>query len=250
MVAISQPAHARLAGAIAKHWGNQHTWRSEPWAPVVVAANRHDDGWEMWDASPTIDPSGAPLDFITVSTPTRVEIYRQGVEMVRDEDPHARALVSMHLAGLFLGRFEEGAPRLADYLEGSDKSLVGKFVADQYTAEDPPEGATADVLMDHYRLLQVFDQISLLLCLTPPGRASNTALRFVPLQQGGTLEQIVISVDGVSATLDPYPLGAKEVAVSVGGRLLDEQTFDDSESYRRALAVAPKEELHFILRPV
>lgn len=249
MLAITQADHARLSGAIARVWGNEKAWRPEPWEPLVAAAARHDDGWIEWDARPTVDSAGSPHDFITVSLAERIEIYRRGVEVVRNEDPHTQVLVSMHLSGLFLGRLEPGAPKLVDFLEGGDRRLVEEFIAEQKVwGEEAPEGMTGATQLAQYRLLQVFDQLSLVLCLNPPERPSDTTLSFVPLSEpGADLEPMRVSAEGGRATLAPYPLGTEPVEVAVLGKMLSSQDFPDVDSYPRALAEAPIEELRFRL---
>lgn len=249
MLAITQADHARLAGAIADSWGNERAWSPPPWRELVAATRRHDDGWIAWDEAPTLNERGSPHDFITVPTPERLEIYRRGVEVMRDEHPHAQLLVSMHLVGLFLGRLVPGASKLIESLQGRDRELVEKFIAEQGVwHEEAPNGMAASDLLAQYRLLQAFDQISLILCLNPPDRPSSTTLSYVPLSApGSSLAPVEVRTEGNRATLDPYPLASDQVELSIEGKVLPDQTFEDVEVYRRALAGAEVEELVFTL---
>lgn len=247
MLVITQRDHALLAGELADAWGNELAWRPEPWEDLVTAARRHDDGWVDWDENPTLNDYGLPHDFITLATPERVIVYRRGVEIVGNETPHAQLLVSMHLVGLFLGRLQPEAPKLIDSLSGEDRKLVDKFIAEQDVwGKEPPDGMKAQDLLAQYRLLQVFDLMSLVLCLTPAGGSAGNTLGFVPLTAPGTnVVTMEMKLDEGRVTLDPYPLASEKVEVAISGRVLSSEPFDDLENYRRALANARTEELHF-----
>lgn len=249
MLAITQRDHAELAGALAAAWGNERAWRPEPWDDLVTASHRHDDGWIEWDANPTLNDFEMPYDFITLPTPDRVNIYRRGVEVVRNETPHAQLLVSMHLVGLFLGRLQPESPKLIDSLAGPDRELVDKFIAEQDVwGREPPLGMTAQDLLAQYRLLQVFDLMSLVLCLTPAGGSASNTVGLVPMEAPGTnVTTVDMMLESGGVTLDPYPLASEGVEVGVTGRVISSDPFEDVDSYRSALADAPTEDLRFTI---
>ena len=54
---VFQSDHADLSGAFARAWaekGHRHD-------SLVVAAERHDDGWAVWEQAPQVDDSGKLL---------------------------------------------------------------------------------------------------------------------------------------------------------------------------------------------
>jgi len=60
---IRHPDHAHLAGDFATAWGNEIFRKPEPRARVLEGITRHDDGWAMRDAHPTITRQGKPSAF-------------------------------------------------------------------------------------------------------------------------------------------------------------------------------------------
>ena len=98
---VMQTDHADLAGAFADAWrdrGSRHE-------SVAVAAQRHDDGWAVWERSPRRDESGKPVNFLDVDVRSHLAFYRAGIAAVTEHDPHAGLLVSMHGAGIYRQRY-------------------------------------------------------------------------------------------------------------------------------------------------
>lgn len=250
LLAITQPDHARLAGRVAEAWGGI-AWRPAPWRPLEVAAHRHDDGWAAWEASPTLNESGEPIDFLTVPTPERVEIYRRSVDLVAGEHPHVGLLVSMHMTGLFLGRFEPDAQRSIDSLQGQNRDRAESFVAQQEswrsTLLQGADDAASATLDSQYRLLQVFDRLSLVLCMQPVAELEETRFGYVSLHERGPLSGFDLRVRSGLVVLDPYPLSIDPLKLSIAARPLPSTTFDGLDEYRRQLAQACPEELNFTL---
>jgi len=98
---VLQTDHATLAGAFARAW----TERGPAHDAVVIAAERHDDGWAVWERSPLVDAGGAPVGFLDVHVPAHLAFYRAAIAAVTDEDPYAGLLVSMHGAGIYRQRY-------------------------------------------------------------------------------------------------------------------------------------------------
>ena len=55
---ITQNDHGDLAGQFAAHWGNRPFAKLNPYQPMVLAAEAHDNGWWDWDIHPSIDDDG------------------------------------------------------------------------------------------------------------------------------------------------------------------------------------------------
>ncbi len=47
---ITQNDHGDLAGQFAAHWGNGPFAKLNPYQPMVLAAEAHDNGWWDWDS--------------------------------------------------------------------------------------------------------------------------------------------------------------------------------------------------------
>jgi hypothetical protein len=52
VLAIGQPAHARLCGQFARAWGNERFGTVEPLEEVALGAEQHDLAWSDWDIAP------------------------------------------------------------------------------------------------------------------------------------------------------------------------------------------------------
>ena len=240
VIAISQADHAGLSGVFAKHWNEGPYLRPVPWDRVVNATIHHDDGWIGWDASPTVDADGNPYDFITLPTPDRLGVYEEGIRAVLGEDPWTILLVSMHLTGLFLGRFEPGASRLVDGLEGDDRRMADNFLQEESARQDRLRSELGVDPMPHYRLLQVFDRLSLYFCMTAAADLYPTSIEGVP----GSDLRISIQVSEGSATFKPLPFDSPfEFAIPAVSLKAGE--FLSSKAYREALASGERVELSF-----
>ena len=103
-LAITQPAHALLAGEVARAWGNAAVARPDPFAEVCLGAEQHDVAWAEWDLAPAAArarpsrgelPRGAvrpaPRDLARRAAPgARAEPVGGAARLAaRDEHPHA-----------------------------------------------------------------------------------------------------------------------------------------------------------------
>jgi uncharacterized protein DUF3891 len=253
LLLFAQPDHAALAGEFAQRWGNESFWRPGQDEALLVAARHHDDGWALWEAAPGLSEFGSPVDFLTTPMEERVQIYRRCVDMAAGRDLHAGILVSLHFAGLFLGRFEPGAFRVIDSLQGRNRELVQKFIAEQerwrHEADEGGSGGVAldnDLVMAEYRLLQIFDLLSLVVCMQPLDEISNQTFDLVPTT-GAETGRIKLKREGTRLILDPYPLDSAPLHFSIKGRALDRHTFNGGGEFRGLYEAAPLEEVAFSL---
>ncbi|HZT45335.1 MAG TPA: DUF3891 family protein [Gaiellaceae bacterium] len=150
---VMQTDHADLSAAFARAWATPVS-RS-----LVLATERHDDGWAVWEQAPRVDDAGRPVNFLEVDVRSHLAFYRAGIAAITEQDADAGLLVSMHGAGIYRQRYGLdlglGLTRAA---EAQDE--VDAFVAEQEAkfSGDPGE-RQAD-----YELLQLFDRLSLYFC--------------------------------------------------------------------------------------
>jgi hypothetical protein len=69
-------------------------------ASLVVAAERHDDGWAVWEQAPRVDGPGKPVNFLDVDVRSHLAFYWAGISAITEQYAHAGLLVSMHGAGI------------------------------------------------------------------------------------------------------------------------------------------------------
>jgi hypothetical protein len=151
-----QTDHADLSGAFARAW-SEHGRRHDA---LVLAAERHDDGWAVWEQAPRIDESGRPVNFLDVDVRSHLAFYRAGIAAVTEQDPYAGLLVSMHGAGIYRQRYGLD-PALGLTRAPEVQEEVEAFVAEQ----EAKYGGELGEQQGDYELLQLYDRLSLYFCM-------------------------------------------------------------------------------------
>ncbi len=240
---ILQPDHAAACGLMAEWWGSAGGVFAppDPSDAVALAAREHDNGWAEWDAAPTVDrQTGRPRNFTEMPIPEYLPIWRRGIRRTTDRDRYAGLLVSLHGAYLLRHRRARGTdpPEDQEALEG--------FLKEQAMLQEQTQqmlGQHRDAVPRNFRLLQVWDRLSLLLCCGP---IPSTTLDRVPARDG-TLDIAVLPDSERSAALRPYPFGRSPLEFTVPARRLPARAFATPEILRSALALAPTETLRLTL---
>jgi hypothetical protein len=191
---VLQTDHADLSAAFAR------AWRTPLSPSLVVAAERHDDGWAVWEQAPRVDADGKPITFLEVDVRSHLAFYRAGIAAITEQDEDAGLLVSMHGAGIYRERYGlDPGLGLARAAEAQDE--VDAFVADQ---EAKFGGEPGDRRGD-YELLQLFDRLSLYFCMRDleAGEAAEV--------QGYRLEPVA----PWHVRLTPFPFGEQPARFSL-----------------------------------
>jgi len=212
---VLQTDHADLSGAIARAWRQQGPQHSS----LVIAAERHDDGWAVWEQAPGVDADGKPVNFLEVDVRSHLAFYRAGIAAIGEQDPHAGLLVSMHGAGIYKQRYgldESLGLARATEVQGE----VDAFVAEQ----EAKFGGHPGNRWDDYELLQLYDRLSLYFCMRDVENGEPAEL------QGYTLEP----VGPWHVRLAPYPFGEGAGSFSLVRRVLPKNGAAD------VLATAPE----------
>jgi Protein of unknown function (DUF3891) len=167
---VLQTDHADLAAAFARAW-------STPLPPsLVVAAERHDDGWAVWEQAPRLDADGKPINFLEVDIRSHLAFYRAGIAAITEQDEDAGLLVSMHGAGIYRQRYGLD-PGLGLARAAEAQGDIDAFVAEQ---EAKFGGELGDRRRD-YELLQLFDRLSLYFCMREGDEADLQGYRLEPI---------------------------------------------------------------------
>ena len=198
---VLQTDHADLAGAFARAWSEQGP-RHEA---VALAAQRHDDGWAVWERAPRLDETGAPVNFLAVDVRSHLAFYRAGIAAITEQDAHAGLLVSMHGAGIYRQRYGlDPALGLSRAAEAQEE--VEAFVAEQ----EAKYGGEPGERLGDYELLQLFDRLSLYFCMrdVETGEAAEI--------QGHRLEPIA----PWHVRIAPYPFGESPARFSLLRRVI------------------------------
>jgi hypothetical protein len=207
---VMQTDHADLSGALAEAWSD----RGPRHDSAVVAARRHDDGWAVWERSPLVDDSGAPVGFLDVHVPAHLAFYRAAIAAITDEDAYAGLLVSMHGAGIYRRRYGSD-PSLGLSRAAEVQGLVDAFVAEQedaYPARLEQAGVDDELRWADYHRLQWFDRFSLAFCLREWDDPDGTPFEVGPYTFTPT--------GPWQARVDPFPFAGGSASFSLVRRLV------------------------------
>ena len=248
LLLFRQTDHALLSGAFATAWGNDvipaPTRRDE----TLVAAARHDDGWAQWELAPKLRADGEPVDFIRVPVSDHVPLYKRGIDLVCEEDDYAGLLASLHGERLYTRPFHPGMDPRIQHLKGENLELAQSYVDGEHARqrqllERLGEDARADA-EEGWRLLQVWDRLSLLVCMQPVREGAEQT--FPPIASvDGDVRITARAIGEGTVALDPYPLSEDDVTFDIVATRTDRTRWDDEESFRREFRSAPHERLRF-----
>ncbi len=198
---IRQQDHAQLSGALA------HVWRDPAGEPLpyrlVWTTGVHDAAWIDLDRSPILNPeSGRPHDFRRLPLARKLGPYRRGVARVAALDPYASLQVSRHYSS-FLDA-DSGDAEVEAFLD-TERERRAELVQ-----RLPGRLREQPLLERELAYLKLFDTLSLYLCLTGPGVATETRPEWlvpddeVETPEGRRVELSWRSEDKL--VLDPAPL--------------------------------------------
>jgi hypothetical protein len=253
MLLLSQTDHSRLAGQFAAHWGNDTFAPLTPYESVTRAAIFHDFGYLRYETAPSFDPSnGETPMFRQIPTDARrLDEYEWCFNWLLELDPYASLLVSMHRAGLWQQRYKTIASAL-NKVAASDP-LITEFIA-RHEALRPGiierNGFDPKQVWINYRLLQVWDLLSLHFSCTPP---FDDVIEPVPCSYdaaGGEGVRLTLTpVDAYTVAIDPYPFDVRPLRIAVPAKRLAQSRFSDQDAFRKAYFQAPVELMTFTLVP-
>jgi len=250
-IAITQPMHARLAGQLARAWGNERFGEVQPWEEVCLGTEQHDAGHTAWEQAPTLNPqTGLPYSFLEMPRQLHVQLWSQAARRVLPQGRYAALLVSLHGTRLYqrydaANDLPENAWAVQRYLERErvfQEELLASLRSDPHYAPY----ATEEVVARNQRLVGIWDALSLAICF---GRTSPQSWEQVPTSTGTTTMTLSArNDDPTTLLLSPWPFHHQSVTLVYEGRYLKE-TFSDEETMRQALAHVPWVTLQTVLFP-
>jgi hypothetical protein len=255
---VTHPDHARLAGAFAERWGNDTFLSPEPRVNVLKGIARHDDGWTARDAAPQITRQGKPSAFSVelvgkysafeeIDLADYLAVRDRAVRMIAEEDAYAAILISMHTYSLLNDHADRTTiaaaelpllDRFLDQQKTFQQSLMQRIFAD---AQFGAEQKTEDAILDHFRLLQATDNLSLLACVD--FSQPSHLLHPLPLRDGNYTRVAVRSAGSRHFVLDPYPFAEPSLTFQFPARHVVRKTFASAAELQERFAAAPVETL-------
>jgi hypothetical protein len=255
---VKHPDHARLAGAFAERWGNDLFLPPEPREHVLRGISCHDDGWAARDAVPQITRQGKPSAFSTelvgkysgfeeIDLVDYLAVRDRAVRQIAAEDPYAALLISMHTYSLLNDHADkstiapEQLPLFEKFLEGQKalQSSWRKEIASNFKFK--PEHKSEEAILDHFRLLQANDYLSLLTCVD--FQKPVTLLHALPTRGGRHVPIQARAIGTRHFALDPYPFAEHSIRFQLPARHVKGKLFSSAEELQDAFAAAPVEML-------
>ena len=220
---ITQHDHARLSGFLAHHWGGLG---DEPcslsWG-LVQAITLHDLPWLQEDLTPRYNPdTKLPYSFVDFPWEDRVNLYDQGLHELSLMDPEVALLVSLHYASF------KGTLKMHDFQEQEHnrrQTLRAQLSPD---SDDQDESLQSDLAY-----LQMFDMLSLVLCLKGPLAEESHWPRWLlpdnsfPSPTGRAIH--IQWLDENHITCDPFPW-REPLCFSMPFRRLEGTSFADEST--------------------
>ncbi len=257
---ITQNDHARLAGELAAHWGNDRIPASPPPREALILATAlHDAGWIPLDEQPLWNPAtGQPFSFIDEPLVRKLPHYSAGLDLVEQQDAYAALLCSRHYASFF-------PPDRQQELGDTAVNFAAAEHDRQERLRNALRQAGRQIELDREAidlgLLKLWDDLSLYVGLNEPGVAKarehpwyRSGFRTIPLwptgsgcathhaQQPPSIQLHARWLDLSRIALRPFPLQHALVCRLSYRRLT--RSGLDAENFEQRLRQAPWEEQH------
>ncbi|SMO84328.1 DUF3891 family protein [Melghirimyces algeriensis] len=153
-ILIRQHDHGRVSGDFADHW------KDLPDASTRIGIRYHDVGWEELDKQIRWNPmTGKPYTFENYPMEQKLDAYTSGINRVERMDAFSACLCSMHFVSFFSNPVESVAIQFVEREKERQQRLVHKM-----------KRLERDRLAPCLRMLKLCDDLSLFLCLNPPGK--------------------------------------------------------------------------------
>jgi hypothetical protein len=248
LVLINQTDHAKISGLFAAHWGNGEFARPHPYEPVVRAAIFHDAGWYRYETGPRYDvATGKTPSFIQVPLDApQIAAFQWSIDWLTEIDPYAGLLINKHRTGLWRGRY--GAITHPGMFNARNLNpLVETFIAENEARQKEQERAVdGNEFWINYQLLQLWDLLSLYVCVKPP---YDEYIEPVPTgyRDAAGVRVTLKPLTGGKVVIDPYPFDLPSLAIDVPHRRLLTTKFPDEAAFRAAYYQALPQTMRFEL---
>lgn len=253
LLLFRQTDHALLSGAFARAWGNDEVPVPPRREATLVAAARHDDGWAEWELAPKLDLHGGPVDFIHIPVREHTALYKRGIELVESEDPFAGLIASLHGERLYTRPFFPGMDPRIEHLSGDDLDLATAYVEGERSRQerllsDLESDGLKDDAEESWRLLQVWDRLSLLVCMQALERKPDQQMPPITLRSG-EVRIVARGTESGDMTCAPYPFKREPERFVIEAFKTDSRTWESASQFRKDFRTADRVLVTFECRP-
>lgn len=159
---IKQHDHAYVSWQVAVNWKEEYLPYPSARDQVFLAVRQHDRAWipldeeALWDIN-----QEKPYDFIKYPVNKKLPAYQRGIDELEKMSWYAALLSSGHYTSFFSNDHYD-SPAIADFLK---QEKIRKEKIHNY----PVTGIAEEQVREHLNFLQFCDDLSLYICLNPPG---------------------------------------------------------------------------------
>lgn len=220
--------HHALAGRLAEAFGNARFETPEPREAILRLVYHHDQGWDMLDAEPALDPdTGLPYHLLKTPMDRMVATGSASPDHNERYGPYEGLLSSMHTYGLYCGRYGLSDKVVLNDIPPAHRARVDAMLEGELARQARLKVQLAGSpwiepapLMQAYKLLQFCDTLSLYFNLAPAGERGESTFPHVPLSAQADCDVHVREVEPGRYAFAPFPFRASGVKVWCEGRYL------------------------------
>lgn len=253
-----QHDHALAAGELAFAWAGPERDAAPLSFELVLATALHDLSWRELDRRPLRDDrTGRPVTFDEYPVSPKLEAYARGLDDLEAIHSYAALLGSRHYTSFPDVRAAESA-EAREFVAAEETRRERLWRALDFEEARPTDGPWESVSGDEEGVsrdldyLQLFDGLSIFICLTPPSARTGAQPEWVERLRhletpGGRLLHLTWMEDDV-LHVDPFPFrGPVELRLSY--RELPTDSFPDQAALDAAWDAAPEEDWWVSVRP-
>ena len=231
---ILQTDHARASGELAAAFGNGMFAPLYPQELMEYVVAHHDEGWTSVDEEVNRDEhTGLPYHLTQTPLPLLVRTGEGTPNFNEAHHPFCGVVASMHVYGLYHGRYGLSDKIFIDSLTEEHKPLVEGLLSGelarqerlrgQLRAEGHADWAQDGFLFHAYKLLQFFDTLSLYFHMVNAEARAEATFQNVPRALGDDVTVTVRPVSKNAYELSPWPFGEEVLEFTTLGRYLKPQ---------------------------
>ncbi len=247
---IPMTDHLSLVDQMAEAFGNEDFAGIDADSIFRFAIRYHDQGWEEADARMPLDPeTGLPCNLLKTPLDDMIQTGPASVDFNEAHHPLCGLLISMHVYGLFNGRYGLSdkivvealpptvRPRFEAMLQAEldrQARLKAQLAQDPELAEQAEDGP----IFHHYKLLQFFDTLALYFCMAHAEVRTETTFQNVPRSLGDDVSVTVTPLEDGSYRVQPFPFTGHQIELDLPGHVLAPQP--SGTDIQATLAATPK----------
>lgn len=252
LLLVRQRDHATTSAQIARAWDAPNAFTPQSWQAIVDATARHDDGWQLLEDEPPLDPKGKPYGFKRMPTESHLQVWRESVDLIEPDKPLVSLLIAQHARWLYTHFSRESTPHELQitqrFIDQMTMLIAGHL---QHLMGQPNEhrkAVTAQNLQLARRLVAYFDYLSLWLLGAMGDSSFHEPVAFAERQEIITAR--MDKNDSSVIRLQPWPFSQKCVQLHTDVRELEQDQFDTSFELAAEMKATPVRALQWTLKPM